>query len=299
LETCPTTAYRRGAARPWLVVTLLLVTIAGLSWGLRRMAHSGQPIAAGDELVLLCAAGPLQPVREICADYERQYGVRVGIEADNSGRLLSRLRVAPASADLYLASDESFIRDAKQEKLVAEALPVVWQHAVIGVAKGDPRKIRSLDDLLKDDVRVVLPNVKLAAVSESVGRALSGTGQWQKLLDRQRETAGRVSSVGNVTEAAQAVKIGAADAAFLWDATARQFGLDTVELPELQSRTQEQVVLGIVAASPRRTAALRLARYLTARDRGELVFQKYYYQPIDDAVNWDEQPAPAPKEAQP
>ncbi len=194
--------------------------------------------------------------------------------------------------DLYLPSDESFVRKAKQEKLVADVMPVVRQHAVVGVAQGNPHKIHSLDDLLRDDVRVVLPNAKMTAIAESVERALAGKGTWQTLVDRQRGTAARVSSVGTVTEAAQAVKIGAADVTFVWDATARQFGLEPIELPELRSRTQERAMLGIVAGSPRRSAAMRLARYLTARDRGQKVFQKYYYQTLDDAVPWDEGASP-------
>ena len=165
---------------------------------------------------------------------------------------------------------------------------MVRQHAVVGVAKGNPRKIHALDDLLKDDVRVVLPNAKLTAVAESVERALQGTGRWQALLDRQSAAGSRVSSVGTVTEAAQAVKIGAADATFVWDATARQFEIEVVEVPELQSRTREQAVLGVVAASSRPTAALQFARYLTARDRGQKVFQKYFYEPLADADVWED-----------
>ena len=207
-----------------------------------------------------------------------EYGVKICISSDNSGRLLATLRAAPDRADLYLASDESFVRDARRQKLVAEVLPVVRQHAVVGVAKGNPRKIHTLDDLMRDDVRVVLPNAKVTAVAESVERALQGTGRWQALLDRQSAAGSRVSSVGTVTEAAQAVKIGAADATFVWDATARQFEIETVELPELESRTQEQAELGVVSASSQPTAALQFARYLTARDRGEKVFQKYFYE---------------------
>ena len=61
-----------------------------------------RPDAKSEELVLLCAAGPLKPVQEICTEYERQYGVKVDIEADNSGRLLSRLRVAaPTGRSLF------------------------------------------------------------------------------------------------------------------------------------------------------------------------------------------------------
>jgi ABC-type molybdate transport system substrate-binding protein len=110
-------------------------------------------------------------------------------------------------------------------------------------------------------------------------------------LDRQSAAGSRVSSVGTVTEAAQAVKIGAADATFVWDATARQFELEVVELPELQARTQEEAVLGVVTASSRPTAALQFARYLTARDRGEKVFQKYYYETLADADVWELRPS--------
>ncbi len=97
--------------------------------------------------------------------------------------------------------------------------------------------------------------------------------------------------MGTVTEAAQAVKIGAADAAIVWDATARQFGLDVVEVPEFQ---QQRAGAGHCWAwwrpRSRPTAALHFARYLTARDRGELVFQKHYFQPLDDADVWEDRP---------
>ena len=97
--------------------------------------------------------------------------------------------------------------------------------------------------------------------------------------------------MGNVNEAAQAVKIGAADATLVWDATARTFGLEVVEVPEFQARTREQAMLGIVAATKHPTAALHFARYLTARDRGELAVRKNYFQPIEDADVWEDRPA--------
>jgi hypothetical protein len=51
-------------------------------------------------------------------------------------------------------------------------------------------------------------------------------------------------------------------------------------------------MLGVVSASPHRTAALRLARYLTARDRGQMVFEKYHYQPLENADVWKEETPP-------
>jgi molybdate transport system substrate-binding protein len=281
---------RGGIAKPWLILSGLAIAVVGLVWGLRQMTRPVEVSKPHDELVLLCAAAPLKPVEEISADYERQYGVKILIQPGNSGELLSRLRAAPERADLYLASDESFMDQARQLHLVAEVIPAARQHVVIGVAKGNPRKVHSLDDLLRDDVRVTLPDVKLTAVAESAERALRDKPAWRELLQRQRE--GRsVSTVGTVTAAAQTVKIGAADATFVWDATARQFDIDAVELPELQAKTKERAVLGIVTASPRATAALRFARYLTACDRGGKVFQKHSYEIFPDADTWEERPS--------
>jgi ABC-type molybdate transport system substrate-binding protein len=87
------------------------------------------------------------------------------------------------------------------------------------------------------------------------------------------------------------VKIGAADAAFVWDATAGQFGLESIEVPAFQAGSVEQVTLGVLRASRNPTAALRLARYLTARDRGQPVFKKHYLRPIEDADAWAPRPA--------
>ncbi len=118
---------RRGRiARPWLIVLVSLVLIGGLAAELWRMSRPPQSAEKGRELVLLCAAGPSKAVQEIGADYERECGVKVRIAAiDSSGRLLSQLRTAPNCADLYLASDESFARDAQGQKLVVEVMPVV------------------------------------------------------------------------------------------------------------------------------------------------------------------------------
>ena len=242
------------------------------------------------ELVLYCAAGLLKPVEEVSAEYQREYGGKVKIEPGGSGTLLSKLRVAPGSADLFLAAEESYVREARAQGLVAEILPVARQHVVIAVKAGNPRKIAAPADLLRPEVTVVLPNPELAAVGRAVKRALAGSGQWEALVEQTRQASPKVSLVGTVNEAAQAVKLGAADAAIVWDATARQFGIEFVEVPALEQNTAEQVTLGVVASSEHPAEALHFARYLAARDRGQLVFQKHYLHPLEDADAWEDRP---------
>lgn len=265
-----------------------------LVWNTGSPPSPSHPLGRGhggsNELVLYCAAGLLKPVRAICADYEREYGVAIRIEADGSGRLLSKIRITPDYGDLFLAGEESYVREARSRQLVAEIFPVARQHVVLGVAQGNPLKIAAVKDLLDGKLRVVLPNPELAAVGRSVQRALAD-GQWEALMEQTRKASARVSLVGTVTEAAQAVKIGAADAALLWDATARQFEIEAVDVPALKSKTMEQVTLGVLTAAKDPTAALRFARYLTARDRGELSFEKNFLRPIEGADVWEERPS--------
>ncbi len=275
--------------KPWLVTfgsLVVLAVVVVLLW--RRPASPDLPTEEG--LVLYCAAGILKPVEEIAAAYEQEYGVRVRIEPGGSGTLLSKLRVAPERADLYLAAEESYLREARSMKLVAEVLPVASMHAVIAVPAGNPGGIRKAEDLLREEVSVVLPNPELAAVGRSVQRALRGAGLWEKLEARIHAPQSRVSLVGTVNEAAQAVKLEAADAAFIWDATARQFGLEYIEPSGLSEKAIEQIQIGVSAGTARPTAALHFARYLTAADRGQPVFARNFFQPLADADQWEDRP---------
>jgi molybdate transport system substrate-binding protein len=147
-----------------------------------------------------------------------------------------------------------------------------------------------MEDLLRDAVRVALPNPELAAAGRAAKRALRGTGQWEAIEKRIGGGGAKVSQVGKVTEAAQAVKIGSADAAIVWDATARQFGLTIVEVSVFQQQP-ETALIGVVAASAKPTAALHFARYLAASDRGEPVLREHHFQPIEDADVWEDRPA--------
>jgi len=160
----------------------------------------------------------LKPVEQIAADYQKECGTRINIEAAGSGTLLSKIRVAPNKADLFLAAEESYIREARAHRLVAEAFPVGRQHVVIAVKAGNPRKIAAAADLLAADVTVALPN---RSCGGRKGRKAGPERERRvgRLIERSKQSGAKVSLVGTVTEAAQAIRLGAADAAVIWDVT--------------------------------------------------------------------------------
>ena len=68
--------------------------------------------------------------------------------------------------------------------------------------------------------------------------------------------------MGTVTEAANAVKLGSADGAIIWDATARQYPtLKVVRLPHLE-RVTANVTVAVCKNAQSRTEARWFAEYL-------------------------------------
>jgi molybdenum ABC transporter molybdate-binding protein len=279
-------SHRRRAAgvilRGWLVMLSMATAIAvlvALLWAQGRPAsHS----TAGDQLLVYCAAGIKPPVVAAAQEYEKAYRVTVQLQYGGSGTLLSNMQVAK-SGDLFIAADASYIRIAREKGIVAETIPLATMRPVIAVRKGNPKNIRTLADLERADVRVAMANPDAASIGKVVQKLLEKHGQWAGLQRRVKVFKPTVNDVAND------VKIGSVDAGIVWDATARQYPeLELVTVPLLDTAT-ETVTIGVLKYSSRPTSALRFARFLAARDRGQKHFEKSGYTPINGDA-WAESP---------
>jgi len=233
-------------------------------------------------LVLFCAAGIKPPVEAIARDYERTFGRPVQCQYAGSGTLLSNLRVADAG-DLFLPADESYVRTAREQGLLAEVIPLARQRPVMITSKGNAKNIHKIEDLLRPDVRVALANPDAASVGRTVREMLQRTGQWAALEKHATVFKPTVNDIAND------VKIGSVDVGIVWDATARQYPeLEAVALP-LFDGAVETISICVLRRSPQPTAALRFARYLGARDMGLQQFARFHYEPVE-GDEWAERP---------
>ena len=259
----------------------LLLTIAALLAALALLQRKGTTSSStATALTVYCAAGLKQPVEAIAAKYRAEFGVEVQLQYGPTGALISNLRVAKRG-DLFIAADDGSIADARKFELVREVLPLVRQHPVIAVRAGNPKNIRALADLLRDDVKLALTNPDAASISRVSKAALGDT--WAKLAARA------TVMKPTVTEIAADLSLGAVDAAILWDATVPQFkGLIAVEVPELKDRV-ENASAAVLAFCPQPAAALKFARYLAAPEQGGAVFQSHGFQ-LAGGDKWAEKP---------
>jgi ABC-type molybdate transport system substrate-binding protein len=133
---------------------------------------------------------------------------------------------------------------------------------VIVVPKGNPKSIKTFKDLLQPDVRLVQANPDAAAIGKLTRSILKQAGLWKQL--DEATTAYRTT----VTEVANDVLVGAADAGIVYDAVLHTYpDLEYVEITELE-QTISQVSVGVVKSTKRPREALHFARYISARDRG-------------------------------
>jgi molybdenum ABC transporter molybdate-binding protein len=238
-------------------------------------------------LMLYCAAGMRAPIENIVAAYEAECGVRVSTQFGGSNTLLSQIEIG-RTGDLFLAADNSYTEAAQRKGLVQETLPIASIRPVIAIPAGNPKQIASIDDLLRADVRVAIGNPDQAASGKLVREALSATGHWQPL---EAAIIARGVFQPTVSEAANAVKVGAADAAIVWDVTVAPDPQFRAIAPPEFADIAAQVAIGVLADSRQSSAALQFARYATASDRGLKAFALAGFQVVAGS-RWDASPAP-------
>lgn len=255
-----------------------LVLVGLLVLALVRLGNAGRAAQPGGlvqkPLMLYCAAGVQPVVVEVIEQYAREYGMQVDVSYGGSGTLLGQIEINP-TGDLYLAADESYIPLGRNKGLLSEAIPLATQHPVVAVAKGNPKNITSLSDLLRSDVKLGLANPDAASIGRVSRLAFEEAGHWNAVREACKVFKPTVSELAND------VRIGSIDAGVIWDSTAAQLdALDVVELPELTRHTYT-IKIAVLTACKRPAEALRFARYLAASDRGGKVFDHAGYGSID------------------
>jgi molybdenum ABC transporter molybdate-binding protein len=230
---------------------------------------AGAPAAAkvAEPLLVFCAAGLKPPVENIAREFEQAEGVKIQLQFGGSQTLLANLEVSQRG-DLFIAAEDFYTQLAREKNLVREIIPIAQMRPTLAVRQGNPKKISSLADLLKPDTRLAQANPDAAAVGKLVRDALQKSSEWEPLRARTAVFKPTVNDVAND------LKLGSADAGFVWDATVRQYPeLESVGIPAF-SNLVAHVSAGIVRASRQPTAALRFARFMAARDRGQKEFER-------------------------
>lgn len=254
--------------------TMFLGSVVGLGLLVLMLVGLSGHGEAGSPLILYCAAGVRLPVEATAREYERKHGVSVILQYGPSNTLLAQADMTK-TGDLFLPGDDSYIELAREKNLIVEKAPLARMMAALAVAKGNPKRIRLLDDLLRPDVRLAQPMPDAAAAGRLVRDALLKSGHWDRI---NKHTAVFKPTVNDV---ANDIKVETVDAGFIWDALATQYPeLELVPITQLAD-SHALISIGILKSSSQLAAARHFMHYLVAKDTGLRVFEQHGFKPVD------------------
>ncbi|MHB8971303.1 MAG: molybdate ABC transporter substrate-binding protein [Pirellulaceae bacterium] len=277
--------WRRRAATG--LATLIVSSLVILALLIALLVVNSRKVGRNDvhQLLVYCAAGMRYPMEQIVADYQRECGVSVTVQYGGSNALLSQLEVS-RMGDLFLAADDSYIQRSRAKGLIAEVIPLATMQPVIVVRKDSSRTFAAVEDLTQSGVRIACGNPDAAAIGQMTRKLLEQSGHWPA-VEQQINAAGVFKPT--VNEVANDVKLGSVDVGIVWDATAAQYPeLVAVHVPELDAG-QATVDVAVLNSAKNPTAALHLARYIGACDRGLQEFAAKQYRVVEGDI-WEDVP---------
>lgn len=208
---------------------------------------AGCGVSNAAERIDVYAASSLTGVLpELAADYERQHpGVDVALNFSGSADLAVQIAEG-APADVFVAADEETMeRAVASGRSAGEPSVLATNHLTIAVAEGNPRGVRSLADLQREELLTVV-----CAEQVPCGRAAG------VVAERAGVSLRPVSEENSVTDVVGKLRSGQADAGLVYvtDVAAHEDVLDGVPVPQAPAAANRYTVVGIEGGQRERAA---------------------------------------------
>ena len=152
------------------------------------------------------------PIQELAREFSRTHAVKVDLDLGGSETLLPKI-LAGAPADVYVCHDP-FEDKVKAAHHWAGSVVVGHLEPVLAVRPGNPRGIRSVDDLQRADLKIGIGDPRYSTCGELFVRALQQRGIHDAVMKQV------VLQARSTTDVANGLVVGPLDAAVLWNFSA-------------------------------------------------------------------------------
>jgi len=223
--------------------------------GEKAQTPASKTFTRGKSLFMFCAAAFRKPVERLCAQFEKEFGIPVRVCYAGSACLLGQIEIS-RRGDLYLAGEEWYMDQARRRGFLEKSANLCYMIPVIMVKKGNPKRIRSLNDLSRPDLRLGMGEPKSCAIGKSTVDLLRKHNLYEKVVRNV------VVHTGTAPELGSAMKLGNIDAAINWDAVAVWYGdaCDIVPIPRRDNLVVE-CSLGVLTFSKAKRLAEQFLSY--------------------------------------
>lgn len=222
-------------------------------------------------LIFLSGAGMKVPVTEIAENFERETGIRVQTHFEGSSILRDYI-INFKTGDIFLPGDKKNLDVLSEKGLVADSSFMAWHVAAILVSPEAGERIKGLDDLAGEGIRLAISNPRLA----SLGRIVM-----QQIIERHPRGRDILKNVVVYGSSSQDVlrlyREGGIDAIIEWDVmavTPEGEGLVVIPLED-PYQVNDELSAGLLTTAEDSKLARQFYLYLTTR--GKDVFRKHGY----------------------
>lgn len=221
------------------------------------------------ELVLLCGSSFPKPMEQLCAEFNAQTGIQITTTIAGSEDFLPLVK-AGQKGDILVTHDPylAYVRDANA---LFDHVQVGFVAPVLAVQKGNPKELRSIQDLTQPGLKVALTDPQYSTCGEMVFALLEKKGIKEAIMKNveNRLTKGH-SNLGNL------LKTQTVDAVIMWNGVAYTFreSLDVVKTPYEYDEEIRVHIIGLSYTKEPET----LKQFINfARIKGPDIFAKYGY----------------------
>jgi molybdate transport system substrate-binding protein len=248
--------------------TRLAAVLAAAALGLAACGGGGSGGSGGQspaEIKVFAAASLTAAFTELGRRYTAAQGTKVTFNFAGSQALATQIGQG-APADVFASADLDNM--AKVKDLVATPQSFASNRLAIVVEQGNPRGIRTLDDLAGGDVKVVL-----AAREVPAGRYA------KQVLDRAGVKVTPVSQEDNVKAVVAKVSLGEADAGIVYatDVAAGGARVEGVDIPREQNVVATYPIVTVKAGKAQDAAQAFMDLVLSGQ--GQEVLHRYGFLP--------------------
>jgi molybdate transport system substrate-binding protein len=243
-------------------------------------------VCGADSLLVYAGAASKPPTEEAAKLYEKQTGVKIDLVFGGSGFVLSQMKLNK-QGDIYFPGSSDFMEKAKREGLVYadSEKAIVYLVPSINVVKGNPRGIRTLQDLTKPGTRVVIAN------PEGVCLGVYAVEIIENALTPAEKVAFQTNLV-NYTEScektATAISLKMADAVIGWSVLEYwdPERIQTIKLPASQTPRIGYIPIAISKFTKNKEAAQRFIDFIASPEGRKIFARHKYFTSAKEAMNW-------------
>ncbi|NIA15108.1 MAG: molybdate ABC transporter substrate-binding protein [Nitrospiraceae bacterium] len=189
--------------------TAHLLLVAAVT-GTLILGCSQEKAAQDAEVKVLCGSSMAEPVAKLAEAFEAETGIKAVLTLGGCETLFPQLELG-TPADVFVGH-APFAEMLAEKDLRQDALVILGEIGpAIVVPKGNPKSIRALKDLTRDDVRVGLPDARYSTCGEIFEKAAAAA----QLLDGIH--ARTVYTARTHQELATALRTGSVDVVVVWN----------------------------------------------------------------------------------